>query len=178
MAWYIFALSRLLTSRARSCAHMPISNSSTAALMGVWRAATASRTSRGRRVRGWSAQWHQRRTGQAGGGLHALRHSFASWCINPVGAGGIGLTLKEVQERMGHAGIEMTADRYGHLFPKGDATSEVDASERAARIKREQSSPSMSDFMSHGRLGSGEKSWILLGQRKRGPTLFRGPALG
>lgn len=64
-------------------------------------------------------------------GLHALRHFYASWAINPVSAGGIGLTLKEVQERMGHASITMTADRYGHLFPKGDMASEVDAAERA-----------------------------------------------
>lgn len=64
-------------------------------------------------------------------GLHSLRHFFASWAINPVSAGGMGLTLKEVQERMGHASITMTADRYGHLFPKGDMASEVDAAERA-----------------------------------------------
>lgn len=64
-------------------------------------------------------------------GLHCLRHWFASWCINPVAAGGIGLTLKEVQERMGHASIVMTADRYGHLFSRDDLASEVDAAERA-----------------------------------------------
>lgn len=64
-------------------------------------------------------------------GMHALRHFYASWAINPVSAGGMGLTLKEVQERMGHASITMTADRYGHLFPKGDMASEVDAAERA-----------------------------------------------
>lgn len=64
-------------------------------------------------------------------GLHALRHWYASWCINPVHAGGMGLTLKEVQERMGHASITLTADRYGHLFPRGDFAAEVDAAERA-----------------------------------------------
>lgn len=65
------------------------------------------------------------------GGLHPFRHWFASWCINPVSSGGIGLTLKEVQVRMGHASITMTADRYGHLFPRGDIAAEVDAAERA-----------------------------------------------
>lgn len=64
-------------------------------------------------------------------GLHAFRHWFASWCINPVSAGGMGLTLKEVQVRMGHASITMTADRYGHLFPRGNIAAEVDAAERA-----------------------------------------------
>lgn len=64
-------------------------------------------------------------------GMHSLRHWYASWCINPTSAGGMGLAPKVVQERMGHASIVMTMDRYGHLFPRGDAASEVDAAERA-----------------------------------------------
>jgi integrase len=64
-------------------------------------------------------------------GLHSLRHFYASWCINPISAGGMGLSPKEVQERMGHGSIVMTMDRYGHLFPRGDASSEIDAAERA-----------------------------------------------
>ncbi|MGY3615948.1 integrase [Bradyrhizobium sp. USDA 10063] len=63
-------------------------------------------------------------------GTHALRHYFASWCINraPVG---LGLNLKEVQGRMGHSSITMTADRYGHLFPRGDDAAELAAAEGA-----------------------------------------------
>lgn len=53
-------------------------------------------------------------------GLHALRHFYASWCINPVAQGGQGLPAKVVQERMGHASIVMTMDTYGHLFPRDD----------------------------------------------------------
>lgn len=53
-------------------------------------------------------------------GMHALRHFFASWCINPVSAGGQGLLPKAVQERMGHSEIAMTMDTYGHLFPDED----------------------------------------------------------
>lgn len=53
-------------------------------------------------------------------GLHALRHFYASWCINPVAQGGQGLPPKVVQERMGHASIVMTMDTYGHLFPRDD----------------------------------------------------------
>jgi len=49
--------------------------------------------------------------------LHDLRHYFASLCINPREKGGLELTPKEVQVRMGHASIVMTLDRYGHLFP-------------------------------------------------------------
>lgn len=53
-------------------------------------------------------------------GLHALRHFYASWCINPTTAGGLGLSPKAVQERIGHSTIAMTMDTYGHLFPAAD----------------------------------------------------------
>jgi integrase len=36
-----------------------------------------------------------------------------------------------VQARLGHASIAMTADRYGHLFPRGDDGSELAAAEQA-----------------------------------------------
>jgi integrase len=58
-------------------------------------------------------------------GLHALRHFYASWLINPKDRGGLGLPLKIVQERMGHSSITMTADTYGHLFPRGDDGAEL-----------------------------------------------------
>lgn len=53
-------------------------------------------------------------------GLHALRHFYASWCINRKVGGGLELPAKMVQERLGHANIAMTLDTYGHLFPRGD----------------------------------------------------------
>ncbi len=53
-------------------------------------------------------------------GLHALRHFYASWCINRRVDGGLELPAKMVQERLGHANIAMTLDIYGHLFPRGD----------------------------------------------------------
>jgi integrase len=62
--------------------------------------------------------------------LHALRHFFASWCINRKADGGLELPLKLVQARMGHAAISMTADVYGHLFPRGDDGSELAAAEK------------------------------------------------
>jgi integrase len=64
-------------------------------------------------------------------GLHALRHFYASWCINRRVDGGLELPLKVVQARLGHASIQMTADRYGHLFPRGDDGAELAAAERA-----------------------------------------------
>ena len=64
-------------------------------------------------------------------GLHALRHFYASWCINPLEHGGQGLPPKVVQERLGHASIVMTMDTYGHLFPPGD-----DADKRLAEAER------------------------------------------
>ncbi|CAA0096934.1 Tyrosine recombinase XerC [Starkeya nomas] len=65
------------------------------------------------------------------GGLHALRHFHASWLINRPRDGGLGLPLKVVQERMGHASITMTADVYGHLFPRVDDADELAAAESA-----------------------------------------------
>jgi len=44
-------------------------------------------------------------------GLHALRHFYASWCINRRVDGGLELPLKVVQARLGHASIR------GHLRP-------------------------------------------------------------
>jgi integrase len=65
------------------------------------------------------------------GGLHALRHFYASWCINRRADGGLELPLKVVQARLGHASIQMTADRYGHLFPSNDDGAELAAAEKA-----------------------------------------------
>lgn len=64
-------------------------------------------------------------------GLHALRHFYASWLINRPEDGGLGLPLKVVQERMGHASITMTADTYGHLFPRADHADELAKAEAA-----------------------------------------------
>ena len=63
-------------------------------------------------------------------GLHALRHFYASWCINRREDGGLGLPLKVVQHRLGHSSIQMTADVYGHLFPSGDDGTELAAAEK------------------------------------------------
>jgi integrase len=64
-------------------------------------------------------------------GLHALRHFYASWCINRKEDGGLGLPLKVVQHRLGHSTIQMTADVYGHLFPSGDDGAELAAAQKA-----------------------------------------------
>jgi integrase len=64
-------------------------------------------------------------------GLHSLRHFYASWCINRRVDGGLELPLKIVQARLGHASVQMTADRYGHLFPRGDDGAELAAAEQA-----------------------------------------------
>jgi integrase len=63
--------------------------------------------------------------------LHAFRHFFASWCINPKARGGRELPVKVVQTLLGHSSIVMTLDIYGHLFPQGSDRAELDASEKA-----------------------------------------------
>jgi integrase len=62
--------------------------------------------------------------------MHALRHFYASWCINRKADGGLELPAKVVQERLGHSSITMTMDVYGHLFPRGDDGSELDKATR------------------------------------------------
>jgi integrase len=64
-------------------------------------------------------------------GMHALRHFYASWCINRLADGGLGLPPKVVQDRLGHSSISMTMDTYGHLFPRGDDAEELAAAEHA-----------------------------------------------
>lgn len=64
-------------------------------------------------------------------GFHCLRHFYASWSINRRVDGGLELPAKVVQERLGHATVGMTLDRYGHLFPRGDDASELASAEAA-----------------------------------------------
>jgi integrase len=64
-------------------------------------------------------------------GLHALRHFYASWCINRKADGGLELPPKVVQDRLGHSSIVVTMDTYGHLFPRGDDAEELAAAEAA-----------------------------------------------
>tara|TARA_R110002126_G_scaffold285701_18_gene436767 strand:- start:35141 stop:36373 length:1233 start_codon:yes stop_codon:yes gene_type:complete len=62
-------------------------------------------------------------------GMHSLRHFYASWCINRPQDGGLGLPPKIVQERLGHATINLTMDTYSHLFPRGEDQDELAAAE-------------------------------------------------
>lgn len=57
--------------------------------------------------------------------MHAFRHFFASWCINPKAHGGRELPPKVVQHLLGHSSIVMTLDVYGHLFPQPDDQAEL-----------------------------------------------------
>jgi integrase len=63
--------------------------------------------------------------------LHAFRHFFASWCINPKERGGRELPPKVAQELLGHSSIVMTLDIYGHLFPKEGGKTELADATRA-----------------------------------------------
>jgi integrase len=63
-------------------------------------------------------------------GFHALRHWYASWCITPKADGGLELSPKAVQTRMGHSSIAITFDVYGHLFPVVDEQQAMAEAER------------------------------------------------
>lgn len=64
-------------------------------------------------------------------GFHALRHWYASWCINRKADGGLELSPKQVQYRMGHSSIQVTFDTYGHMFPAVDEGAEMAAAQQA-----------------------------------------------
>jgi integrase len=51
--------------------------------------------------------------------MHNLRHAAASLFIEQ------GFTPKKVQAMLGHSSIQMTFDRYGHLFPSQDSDAEA-----------------------------------------------------
>ena len=64
--------------------------------------------------------------------FHDLRHTAAALMIAE------GAHLLAVKERLGHSSIQVTADRYGHLFPSLEAalTDRLDATYRAAAARR------------------------------------------
>ncbi len=64
------------------------------------------------------------------GGIHALRHFYASWCINRREDGGLGLPPKVVQERLGHGDINITMNIYSHVTE----TMQRDAVERLTAL--------------------------------------------
>ena len=64
-------------------------------------------------------------------GLHSARHFYASWCINSKADGGLGLSAKAAQSRLGHSSITLTLDVYGHLFRDNDTSSELAAAASA-----------------------------------------------
>jgi integrase len=67
----------------------------------------------------------ERASGKPKYALHAFRHFFASWCINPKDRGGRELPPKVVQHLLGHSSIVMTLDVYGHLFRDGGDRAEL-----------------------------------------------------
>jgi len=66
---------------------------------------------------GWGKQFERARAAMGlskGDGLHHLRHFYASLLIAD------GRSVKEVQERLGHATAKETLDTYSHLWPGAD----------------------------------------------------------
>jgi integrase len=64
--------------------------------------------------------------------IHSLRHTFASMLIAQ------GENIKYISSQLGHASVQITLDRYGHLFPdeKRGAAMRFEAQLAAARDKK------------------------------------------
>ena len=62
-----------------------------------------------------------KRAGATGVNWHALRHFAISCWIEQ------GLSPKTVQTFAGHSSLQVTMDRYGHLFPSDDHKAAMDA---------------------------------------------------
>jgi Phage integrase family len=60
--------------------------------------------------------------------IYSLRHTFASMLISQ------GENIKYISTQLGHASVQITLDRYGHLFPdeKRTAASRLEAQLAAA----------------------------------------------
>jgi integrase len=90
----VFARGRLAGSCRAGTEDQPFNDSSTG----------------GRAARAWLA------AGLPPCSLHDARHTFASMAIAAMAARGV-FNPKLLQEVMGHTSIQVTFDRYGHLFP-------------------------------------------------------------
>ncbi len=111
-------------------------------------------------------------------GFHTLRHWYASWCINRKIDGGLELTPKSVQTRMGHSSIQVTFDTYGHLFPAVDEGAAVAAARRrlysqSTRHRRDMDGISLAFSMSLENSVTPVESWF----ESRFPSQFSLKAL-
>ena len=59
---------------------------------------------------------------------HDLRHTFASTLLHA------GCSVKELQERLGHASAKVTLDTYSHLMPESDDRTREAIAENLDRI--------------------------------------------
>jgi integrase len=65
--------------------------------------------------------------------FHDLRHTSVALAIAE------GAHPKAIQTRMGHSSINVTLDRYGHLFPELDEAIAVSFGERLAAVRERRS---------------------------------------
>ena len=65
------------------------------------------------------------------GGLHCLRHWYASWLLNKKEAGGLGIPALTVSRRLGHNDVATTMRIYAHCFESEHDHAEMAAGENA-----------------------------------------------
>ena len=102
-----------------------------------------------------------RQVGLDGLRFHDLRHTAVALAIAQ------GAHPKAIQARMGHNSVQMTLDRYGHLFPELDAQIAIGLDDvyRASLGPSPRASVSaLEDTRRTQRTRGGHKSWPLIGQ--------------
>jgi len=101
-------------------------------------------------VRGWraakAALWERRGKRAEGVSLHTLRHTFATDLLLN------GVNPKVVSDLLGHSGIQVTLDVYGHVFPRN----------------REEAISALS--YGRGRAASDAEAWHTRGTSQNGQT--------
>lgn len=66
---------------------------------------------------------------------HWLRHAYASYSLAPVSAGGYGLDLASVSQRLGHRKVSVTQDRYVERLPGADVLAFTATQRRPGRVR-------------------------------------------
>ncbi|MGH9079117.1 MAG: tyrosine-type recombinase/integrase [Acidimicrobiales bacterium] len=109
----------------------------------------------------------RRRSGLTGVRFHDLRHTAVALAIAH------GAHPKAIQARMGHSSIQVTLDRYGHLFPELDGHIAAGLDEIYRQAERERANAGDADILAIGQRSSSKESSSMPQRSRRGSETIR-----